>query len=84
MGWAADGVEREAFPAKIFEIHFVELEKIAQQNFFLSSRLSWFFRKNRELITSETCFFDSDSLPAETPSGNSSEPKKLVFWVMSL
>ncbi len=66
MGRAAYGVEREALPAEIFEIQFVELEKIARQ-FFLSSRLSWFFLKNRELITSETCFFDSDSLPAETP-----------------
>jgi len=45
MGWAADGVEREAFPAKIFEIHFVELEKIAQQNFFCRAICRGFFEK---------------------------------------
>ena len=45
MGWAADGVEREAFPAEIFEIHFVELEKIARQIFFVEPSVVVFSKK---------------------------------------
>ena len=46
MGWAADGVEREAFPAEIFEIHFVELEKIARQIFFVEPSVVVFSKKS--------------------------------------